>query len=542
MRKERLVNIGFTICIVALLLFTVVSRAVGLTYNLSMHPDESEFYNGSQSLAQSLLNPDVPFVEEKEYPEGGYVLQLPFQLIREILGSSHWFWRASHCWSRISSLFYFVLAMVYGIVILTKYMSRSRVAGILYGLTMCFSLFFIEHSRYGVGDMGSLWLLMATVYHCARALETKKRIHLVLAFFCTGAMAAVKYPQIFFVVLPLGTYLHMGGRNRKNLAGLAAFLLIAVLGLMMFSPKAALDPGYFLRVLDREGKAYVTEGTGFNSGGVINNIIGTVLYTLLYSDFPLSFLLVAACFGRFFMSPSSGEEPDFLFQKLLPAATAVFFAYNLFVKLLVFRTLTPFFGMTALYASEAAGKLCSYRDGRGRKIGWIPVAVLTCLMILRGGCLLHLTGQQGDEKDPFTALFSASVDENWNRATLLTPYNVASQYSFGDYLSCPEDLSVKELPIEKYAGEEGGLTIRPGELVVTGSYEYGLMSPYIVPYKKSMTAFGDRRWAEFKEANQEYYVGQLYPSGYYYLFGGWIRGGTLSTFLMPCNMVYYRSA
>ena len=113
MEKERYVRIGFVICIVAVLLFTVISRSVGLTYNLSLHPDESEFYNGSKSLAQAILNPGIPFVEEKEYPEGGYVLQMPFQIIREILDSSHWFWRSSQCWSRISSVFYFVLAMVY---------------------------------------------------------------------------------------------------------------------------------------------------------------------------------------------------------------------------------------------------------------------------------------------------------------------------------------------------------------------------------------------------------------------------------------------
>ena len=94
--------------------------------------------------------------------------------------------------------------------------------------------------------------------------------------------------------------------------------------------------------------------------------------------------------------------------------------------------------------------------------------------------------------------------------------------------------------MENYIGKNNSLTIQPGELVITGSYEYGLMAPYFVSYKNSLSASEDAIWAKFKQANQDYYVGQIYPSSYYYLFGGWIRGGTLSTFLMPCNMVYYR--
>lgn len=541
MGKERKGNLGFTICIAALLLLIIVSRAVGLTYNLSIHPDESEFYNGSKSLAQSILNPDIPFEEEKEYPEGAYVLQLPFQLIRELLDSDHWFWRSSQCWSRVSSVFYFALAVIYGILILTKFMSRSKLAAILYGLTMCFSLFFIEHARYGVGDMGSLFLLMATIYHCAAALQTKKMAHLAFAFACTGILGAVKYPQLFFILIPMGTYLHMSGKNKKTGFGMVAFLLVAILSLLMFSPKAALDPAYFLRVLDREGKAYVTEGTGYNSGGLINNVIGIVLYTLLYSDFPLSFLLVAVYFGKSLVGRNVEEEPDFLFQKLLPVVTILFFAYNLFAKLLVFRTFTPFFGITALYAAEVAGKLYRHCDKKGRQLGRAAVVLLTCLMVLRGGWLLAITGHQGDDKDRLTPLFTAAVDDNWNTVSLLWPYNVATEYSFEENLDCPENLSINHFGFERYV-RENGMTIQPGELVITGSYEYGLMAPYFVTYEKSLTASEDALWEEFKQANQDYLVGQMYPSGYYYLFGGWIRGGTLSTFLMPCDMVYYRSA
>ena len=141
---------------------------------------------------------------------------------------------------------------------------------------------------------------------------------------------------------------------------------------------------------------------------------------------------------------------------------------------------------------------------------------------------------------PFTALIAEAVDDNWNQVELLSLYNVATEYSFEENLECPPDLTIRQVGLNTYIRENDGM-IQPGELVITGSYEHGLMAPYFVTYKKSLTAAEDALWETFKQKNQDYYVGQLYPSAYYYLFGGWIRGGSLSTFLMPCNMVYYRS-
>jgi len=542
MHKKRCINLGFQMCILTLLLLTILSRAVGLTYNLSIHPDESEFYTASESLARHILDPDVPFVEEKEYPEGGYILQLPFQLMKEFLGSSHWFWNSAQCWNRISSLFYFVLAEFYGILILTNYMSKSKQAAILYGLTMCFSVFFIEHSRYGVGDMGSLWLLMAIVYHSACALETRKIGHLVWAFFCVGVMGAVKYPQLFFVIIPAGTYLRMNGGNQgrgKMTVGMMLLVLVVLLSFLMFSPKAVVDPGYFLRVITREGDAYLVQGAGHQTAGVLDHIFSIAVYTLLYSDYPLSFLLVAVFFIKSISDKSSDDGPGFLFRKLLPVTICLFLGYNIFVTTLAFRTLTPFFGMTALYACEAACNLSQHCSKRGYPLGRIAILLMTCTMILRGGLLLCLTGHQGDEKDRFTSLIAEAVDDQWNQVTLLGSYNVATEYTFADYLQCPQELLTKELQLEYYAEENDGLTLQPGELLITGAYDYWHVTPSLIPSEKDEVR---DLWETFKQVNQAYYVGQIYPDASYYLFGGWVRGGSLSQFMMPCNMVYYRSA
>lgn len=541
MRKDRIVNLFFSICIVAVLLLTIISRAFGLTYNLSIHPDESEFYTASESLARHLLNPDVPFVEEKEYPEGGYVLHLPFQLLKECLGISHWFWQSAQCWNRISSLFYFVLSAIYGILILTHYMSRSKLAAVLYALTMCFSLFFIEHSRYGVGDMGSLWLLMAIVYHSARALETKKPLHLICGFFWAGAMGAVKYPQLFFMIIPAGTYLKMKGRKGskgRTAVGMVLLVLVALLSFLVFSPKTATDLGYVLRVITREGEAYLAKGSGYQTGGAINHVLSIVVYTLLYSDFPLSFLLVAGFFLKSIPGKASDNGADFLFYKWLPITVCLFFGYNIFVTTLVFRTLTPFFGMTALYAAEAAAGLYRYCGRKGYRVGRMAVLLLTCMMVLRGGLLLWLTGHQGDEKDRFTSVIAEAVDDHWNQVTLLEPYNVAVTYTFQDYLKCPQNLPITQIRLENYAAEKEDLTLQPGQLLITGAYDYWRAAAYFIPPQKDEIK---DLWETFKQANQDYYVGQIYPTAAYYLFGGWVRGGTLAQFMIPCNMVYYRS-
>jgi len=115
---------------------------------------------------------------------------------------------------------------------------------------------------------------------------------------------------------------------------------------------------------------------------------------------------------------------------------------------------------------------------------------------------------------------------------------VATEYTFADYLQCPQDLPIKEIHLETYAAENGGVILQPGELLVTGAYDYWMTAPFLVPREKD--AITDL-WESFQQANQDYYVGQIYPNSCYYLFGGWIRGGTLAQFLIPCNMVYYRS-
>lgn len=370
------------ITVVLLILFIILTRISGLTYNMFLHPDEWVFYRGSSSLARAILSSETAFTEVKEYPEGTYLFQAPFHLLKILVAFLSGIPQNDQIWGRISSVFYFVLAIIVGIRILIQFWGRNKAACIIYSLTMCFSVFFIEHSRYGVGDMCSLFLMMLILYFTALALASTKQYCFALACMASGAMGAVKYPQLFFVVIPLCAYLFTSEhRKSKKIVVFCLLILSTACTVLFFSPKALLDPHYFLRVIEREANAYVMKGTTFEDGGILNHLVGMVLFTLLYSDFPLSFVFVSYSFYCLLKEPIDKTKPtDLLFCKIVPIMCIVFFIYNLFAKLLVFRTYTPYFGITILYCSQFVAKLFHKRWK-----GFAIAAALTFIMILRGG-------------------------------------------------------------------------------------------------------------------------------------------------------------
>lgn len=63
----------------------------------------------------------------------------------------------------------------------------------------------IEQSRYGTGDPISFFLMMLLIYFASLGIESPKH-QLSCVFFCffiSGMLAAVKYPLIFFCVIPI---------------------------------------------------------------------------------------------------------------------------------------------------------------------------------------------------------------------------------------------------------------------------------------------------------------------------------------------------
>ena len=529
---------------VLVLLLVLVTRAISLTYQIDIHPDEYKFARSTDSLMNAILEPGTDFVEEKEYPEGAYYFHLPFHLAGLLLEKLTRLEYDMAVCGRVSSVFYFCLAVLLGMKLLVKHMKAQIPAQLLFGLSMCFSLFFLEHSHYGTGDMISLFLIFLIIDLSAEAAgHGFSGKYLYPAWFLSGVLGAVKYPLLLFSVIPLSVYLYSSRSGLKGkLAGTGLFLLLTLSGLLLWSPKAITDPGYFVRVIEREISAYVSDGTTFEAGGLLNHIAAMVIYPLLYSDFPLSSMITAGLFIALALSFAkkrkagetvSGEE--FLLWTVVPGLCTVFFVYNLFPKLLIFRTYTPFFGLSVLYSSYALGKIWKMGGWKRSLIG-----VLSLLMILRGGVLTWVMSSEDRARKGLMEQIETAVDENWSSTVIISPYVITlDRERF-------KNLEVEKLQafLEKRGGDP---SMEAGMLVITGAYEHALSGRYILPIVSHAegnlsSAELNYLWSFFKEINGVHYVGQSYPDWYYYLFGGWIRGSTLSTTVIPCNQIYYRSA
>lgn len=520
---------GFLWIALVTVILILLTRAITLTYNRQLHPDEGVFYSTVHSLAMSILEPGTPFVENKEYPEGAYYFQLPFQMAgqiaRNLLGVEGT--KGLQHMGRLASVFYYLIAVLLGFRLLRRHLGKGRVSLWIYGLTMTFSLFFMEQSRYGTGDIISLMLLMLLINLTARASEPDSKTGWwAAAFFVSGILGAVKYPQLVFALIPLTALLLRPG-VRKGLRPIL-FLLVTVAGFFLFSPKAMLDPGYILRVIHREGNAYAFSPSWFLTP--VRHLINLGLYLLLYSDIPLLPLAVLAGFVWRLLSLLSRKKEavssgtDLLFLYIVPGVCLFFFAYNLFVSVQFFRTYTPFFGILTLYTATAAEELFSKN-----KWGKAAVLILAACMILRGMAFVWVLSDDGKIQDKLSAMVSGAVDENWQETwyTSLFAFPVAEEAEVSTHSYHFVDPLVEH---------NGGYTIQPGQLVVTGAQAYYLGRPHLLPDH----AHSVQVWSSFTEANRDYLVGQLYPDFYYYLFGGWIRGSTLSQYELPCHYIYYR--
>lgn len=523
--------------LVGVLLLTVIviaiTRGVTLTYNRQLHPDEHVFYLGANSLLNSIVHPGMVFQEIYEYPEGSYYFHLVFQLFGKVVSNLTGIAHDIQIWGRIASVFYFTTGTLLGIRIIAKYLGKTKASVILYVLTMCFSLFFVEQSRYGVGDSISFMLLMLLISLTVQAAEPNARKEWWIAsFLISGILGAVKYPQLIFVIIPLGAYLHCTKSEKSaRTRFVAGYMGLCVIGFLLFSPKGMLDFGYFLRVLQSEGEAYITVGTAHEAGGVLNHLVAMLLYSILYSDFPILLpFVIWKMFSGWKVNGVQKEEStvDFLLGKIIPGICVFFFAYNLFVTLLFFRTYTPYFGIITLYTSVFAGRLF---EQKGLKR--IAVILLSSFMIARGSFLVYILSD-GSVENRVEEQICAAVDSNWEETYIVSNYSLHSLPAKGEMQAVYSSTNINQL-----LNNNGCMEIQSGQLVITGAYGFHYGQEYILPVSKANQASIDT-WKEFQRVNQEYLVGQAYPEAYYYLFGGWIRGGTLSQYEMPVNYIYYR--
>ena len=521
----------FSVFIISLaILLILFTRLITVGHNINLHPDEHVFYKAADSLMRYLTASADTYTEVKEYPEGAIVLQLPFHIVAAVVYNLCGKKLSMQLCGRVASIFYFCCGAICGMIIEYRHFGKNRKSVLAYSLILIFSIMHIEQSRYGTGDAISFFLIMLILFLVLRRKDKEKSDYFCWIFtgFLSGLLCSVKYPLLFWGLIPfIMAQKTEKKENRGRLYALLLFLCMVIIGFLFGSPKVWSDPYYIIRAVKRETTAYIINGNITEVGGPLNHLLSLTLYSFLYAGFPLAPIFGLSVWRERKEHYNKDDSEAFLLSFLLPALIVVFFIYNVFVKTLFMRTYYPFFFLTDLYVAEHLGKQqCKKRQ--------VAIFFLTCLFIARGSYYIGvLTERYGPDR--LDALIGQTADKSWCKTTLLTPgYFVDFNR---DSLVDPHTEQLIKLKFEK----EDDLLIDTGEMVITGSIEYGRGQGYFFPIDNEEANKHYERWEAFKRINSNYFVGSVYPQKYYYLFGYWIKGTTGCSYEFPTNYVYYRN-
>ena len=523
-----------SIYIVLIMVFMIaLTRGLTISHNMELHPDEHVFYNAAQSLKGYIFGSSPIYEEEKEYPEGAIVLQLPFHILTAIINRLAGTNISPQLSGRIAAVFYFAIGAVLGCIIIYRFLSQKRLYIAIYSLIMIFSLFYEEQSRYGTGDAISLFLLMATILLAASALSSQKNniLLLYLSFVASGMLAAVKYPLIFFSAIPIYTAVKL--LNIKTVSNKLPIILFSVLslyiGFAIISPKAALDPMYIYRASARELDAYLASPQKITITRIWSHFMSVFTYAMLYSGFPLMPPVFAAEIVSHHKKGRSSDSIDTLFFTVIPLLIIIFVIYNLFVQLIILRSFYPFFFLTDIYVAVYIAHLVEKR-GAARLVS----LVLCAIMVLRGAYLMSLLSTKNDS-DMLSQIVASAVDEDWSKTTFLSGFLILPTGYF-DY----KNVQVINISDKRFSNATS-MELEEGELFLNGARDFAL-HPFLCGFLPAAYERSEAvdTWNTFKEVNAQYYVGTLYPKYIYYIFGFWIRGSSGTSHEFPTNYVYYR--
>lgn len=509
--------------LLGIILAILITRGFTLMHEATLHPDEKHFFLSSQSLAQKILTPASTYTVSKVYPEGAFVLQAPFHMLDLLLCKLTNATPQPRLYGRIASLVFFAGGVLLGALLLCRYWQATVGCVAIYGLLMCFSLFQIEQSRYGTGDPPSFLMMMALLYALFAYFASGKARWIVLAGLASGALGAIKYPQIYFVLLPVAAVLldRQRGKSRKHLLLL---MLTVAAGFLALSPSELANPEYIPTAIQREANAYIVGGGSVTSP--LGNLWAIAAYHLLYSDVPLSPVLIAVACLYFLRQSKGSRSPAAIFQAVvIPAVFLIFLLYNLFAKKVVLRTLYTYYSVGILYAAFGM-----YRSMR-RKAMRIGILALCLVMVARSAVFLTVLA----EPSRSAALLSTiTQSEGWatrNRTLLLG----------GGYLT--GNAQIPE-PVESVALEQimdaGFPEMQPGDVTVTAPFEYYFTHGSLAPILNERLARLTANWEQYKKDNQAYYIGQPYEAWMYVLFGYQLHISTGALFEMPANAIYTR--
>ena len=522
-----------SIYIVLIMVFMIaLTRGLTISHNMELHSDEHVFFTAAQSLKGYISGSSPIYEEVKEYPEGAIVLQVPFHILTAIINRLAGADISPRLSGRIAAVFYFTVGAVLGCVVFRRFFSKKPLPLAVYAAAVVFSLIHIEQSRYGTGDAISFALLMAVIFLTASALTAEKHafLRLLSAFFLCGTLSAVKYPLIYFSVIPIFGCVMLLRRTQcggKKAAVIAAAIVLVYLGFAVVSPKAAFHPSYIIRASTRELGAYLSTGISRLTLLWINFMCVTT-YSMLYSGLPLMpvFFVLSA---RRAWKQNTTEPVELLFGRVLPVVIAVFFAYNLSASFLAMRSFYPFFFLTDLYAAAYIG---SWLESAGAKR--LIAGVLMLIMSVRGIWLIAALTDNSDSKR-MEDMINNTVSDNWNTTTLLSGFMI-----YPDGLYDFPNVHVINISDDRFSSQDK-MCLHNGELFISGARDHGISSFQFafVPFD-SISGADEYAWVEFAKVNAEYCVGRLYPEYYYYLFGYWLRGTTGTCNEFPTCTIYYR--
>ena len=275
---------GFVVLTAVLIFLIVFSRMLFLSHEMNNHPDEGVFVHSATSMANVLLGVESEYSEVKPYPQGSYFFYAPFQIIFKLININ----ASTRLANRIGALFYYTIGCITGLRIVQHFFKKDRLSALLYILLCVFSIFHIEQSRYGTGDPISFALLILSVYSSAQFLKAKAnsaRGSIYLSFCLVGFAAAVKYPLVYCVLIPLASLiLGEGNQWKKCVLRIVIGLMIMACSFLLLSPGVVGDFGYLNKVINREMDAYIYSGNTTEIGGLRNHILSVFFYWFLYSD------------------------------------------------------------------------------------------------------------------------------------------------------------------------------------------------------------------------------------------------------------------
>ena len=512
------------ICLAAMLALIVLTRGMILTHEMVNHPDEHVFVQGATSLRDALLS-GAEYTESKPYPEGSYFFFLPFQLLAALVGRISGVEQAARVWNRAASVVYFAIGSAAGFGILKKYMGGGKSLG-FYALLAVFSLIHIEQSRYGTGDAISFALLMLLIGCVAGWMQGGKNTRLYAAAVLVGFLGAVKYPLLYFSLLPLAAVLVCRKDKKERVRLIAVGVALVGAGFLLLSPEVLKDPGYIIDVCRREIKAYMLMGNRSEVGGPINHIFAMLAYWLGYSDVLLA--PVCAYFGLRAALGSKEQQKtpvQLLFGVILPIIAAGFMAYNVFVTALFMRTLYPFFCIALLYAAKGLGEMA----GKKR----VLAGALVVLTVVRGALFMgaYLPENKADELDGYIAQAQKIAGEGRMIGLGTNRYVTGHWTDLRDKYPQMQLIELESLRTGVYP------VLQKGDVLVTGPLEMARAKPYVFPIADGEVQACIDGWAQFKEDYAQYFIGRTYPAWYAPAFGFWING-VVSEFDFPMNFVY----